>query len=83
MAKNQHVVRHSGGGAIRGEDSSRGTRVTSTQWEAIDIARTISRNQGSELVIHGRDSRIRARDSFGNDPLPAKGKLYDTEKAYF
>ncbi len=71
--RNQHVVPHGSEWAIRGAGNSRVTRITSTQSEAINIARTISRNQGSELLIHGRDGRIRARDSHGNDPFPPKG----------
>lgn len=41
--------------------------------EAIQRAREIARNQESELFIHGRDGRIRERDSFGNDPFPPRG----------
>ena len=71
--RNQHVVPHESEWAIRGAGNSRVTRITSTQSEAINIARTISRNQRSELLIHGRNGRIRARDSHGNDPFPPKG----------
>lgn len=73
MKKNQHVVPHGNEWAVRGAGNSKITRVTSTQKEAIDIARTISRNQGSELFIHGKNGRIRARDSHGNDPFPPQG----------
>lgn len=73
MAKNQHVVPRGNAWAVRGEGNSRVTRITRTQREAIDIARMISRNQGSELFIHGQDGRIRERDSHGNDPFPPKG----------
>lgn len=73
MKTNQHVVPHGNGWAIRGAGNSKITRHTSTQKEAINIARTIYRNQGSELFIHGKDGRIRARDSHGNDPFPPKG----------
>ena len=71
--RNQHVVPLGNEWAIRGAGNSRVTRITSTQSEAINIARTISRNQGSGLLIHGRDGRIRARDSHRNDPFPPKG----------
>ena len=40
---------------------------------AIAAAREIARNQKSELVIHGRDGRIREKDSYGNDSFPPKG----------
>lgn len=71
--KNQHVVPHAGGWAVRGAGSQRAAGVFDTQREAIGRAREISRNQGSELLIHGRDGRIRERDSHGSDPNPPKG----------
>ncbi len=74
MAKrNQHVVPHGGQWAVRGAGSRRATSVHPTQREAISVARRISRNQGSELLIHGRDGRIRERDSHGSDPFPPTG----------
>ncbi len=71
--KNQHVVPHDNGWAVRGAGSQRATSVHSTQQQAIDAGRTISQNQGSELLIHGRNGQIRARDSHGKDPYPPKG----------
>ena len=53
--------------------NSRKTRITQTQREAIEIARTIARKEQSELVIHGKDGRIRQKDSYGNDPFPPRG----------
>jgi hypothetical protein len=73
MGKNQHVVPHNGKWGVKGEGNTKVTRITSTQQEAIDIAREISRNQGSELFIHSANGQIRARDSHGNDPYPPKG----------
>lgn len=72
MAKNQHVVPHKGGWAVRGEGNDRPTSVHGTQADAIEAAREIARNQQSELVIHRPDGRIRDRDSYGNDPFPPK-----------
>lgn len=71
--KNQHVVPHEDGWAVRGAGNSRATSVHDTQRDAIDAARGIAQNQGSELLIHGRDGRIRERDSYGGDPFPPKG----------
>ncbi len=71
--RNQHIVPHEGGWAVRGAGSQRATSVYRTQQEAIDAGREIARNQGTELLIHGRDGRIRDRDSHGNDPFPPKG----------
>ena len=70
----QHVVPHPDGWAVRGEGNSRATSVHDTQREAINVAREIARNQGGELLIHGRDGQIRERDSAGNnDPYPPRG----------
>lgn len=60
-------------GQVKGEGNERATVRTSTQKEAIDRAREISRNQGSELIIHRPDGRIREKDSHGNDPFPPEG----------
>lgn len=74
MAKrNQHVVPHDRGWAVRGAGTQSASSVHSTQSEAISAARQTARNQGSELLIHGRNGQIRARDSHGNDPHPPKG----------
>lgn len=71
--KNQHVVPRGSGWAIQGAGNRRATSVHRTQAEAIAQARDIARNQGSELLVHGRDGRIRERDSHGHDPNPPKG----------
>ena len=44
-----------------------------TQKETIDVAREISRNQGTELFIHGKNGQIREKDSHGNDEFPPRG----------
>lgn len=74
MGKNQHVTPHSSGGwQVKGAGNSRATVRTNTQAEAISIARSISRNQGSELIIHGTNGQIRAKDSHGRDSFPPRG----------
>jgi len=75
--RNQHVVPvDDGKWGVRGEGNSRLTRITNTQSDAIDIAKQIAQNQGSEVVIHRPDGRIRDRDSYGNDPNPPKDKKH-------
>lgn len=71
--RNQHVVPHQSGWAVKPAGGTKASAVFPTQREAIDRAREVSRNQGSELLIHGQDGRIRARDSHGRDPHPPKG----------
>lgn len=74
MGKNQHVTPHPAGGwQVKGEGNSKATVRTSTQREAIERARAISRNQGSELVIHRPNGMIRDKDSHGRDPFPPRG----------
>jgi uncharacterized protein YdaT len=68
--KNQHVVTHGDGWAVRGEGNKRVTKTAGTQRQAIEIARGIAQNQGSEVIIHRPNGRIRDRDSYGNDPCP-------------
>lgn len=70
---NQHVVPRGSGWAVKGEGNSRATALTNTKREAIDRAREISRNQGTELVIHNRNGQIGQKDSHGHDPYPPRG----------
>lgn len=71
--RNQHVVPHADGWAVKGAGAQRATSVHETQRAAIDAGRQTARNQGTELLIHGRNGQIRERDSHGNDPNPPKG----------
>jgi hypothetical protein len=71
--RNQHVVPHPNGWAVKGAGSERATRVTEAQREAISVARDIAQNQRTEMLIHGENGRIRERNSYGNDPFPPKG----------
>lgn len=75
MSRDTHRVLPNGGNGwkVQRDGNERPSNVVPTQREAIDIARAISRNQGTELQVHGRDGRIRESDSHGNDPYPPKG----------
>lgn len=74
MGKNIHVTPHQDGWQVKGEGNSKATKVTPTQKEAINIAIPIAKNKQSEVVIHGKDGRIRDKDSYGNDPSSIKDK---------
>ncbi|WP_441316305.1 DUF2188 domain-containing protein, partial [Escherichia coli] len=50
MGKDQHVVPHDGGWAVKGSGNSKATSVHSTKQSAVDAARGIATNQKSELV---------------------------------
>jgi hypothetical protein len=70
---NQHVVPHPDGWAVKSEGATKATRVTKTQQESTDKAKEIAKNQGSEVIIHGKDGKIRQKNSYGNDPYPPQG----------
>lgn len=71
---NIHVVRRgSQWGALR-EGGDRASGLFGTQDQAINVARQMARQGKGELLVHGENGRIRARDSYGNDPCPPKDK---------
>ncbi len=60
----QVVPNSDGGWAVRVPGAQRASAHTDTQAQAVDRAR--------EIAIHGRDGRIRDKDTVkpGNDPFP-------------
>jgi hypothetical protein len=72
MGKNQHIVPHQKGWAVKGEGNDKYTIITDTKSKAEAAGRTIAKNQSSELVIHGKNGKIQDKDSYGNDPNPPK-----------
>jgi hypothetical protein len=62
-SKHQHVVPHEDGWAVRGEGNSRITASYKYQDDAIDRARDIASNSKSDVIVHGKDGRIRDRFS--------------------
>lgn len=71
--KSVHVVPRNGSWAVKSSGSLKAARVTTTQSEAIQVARQIAINNKAELVVHRVNGTIRSKDSFGNDPFPPKG----------
>lgn len=76
MGKNQHVVKKDDKWSVKGEGNNKSTKNFETQKQAIDHAKLIAKNQKSEVVIHGKDGKIRDKDSYGNDPNPPKDKKH-------
>ena len=77
IKKSQHIVKNpKGGWAVKKGGSTRATKVFDTQQAAIGYGREIARNQKAEFYVHGKDGRIRNKDSYGNDPHPPKDKKY-------
>lgn len=71
--KNQHVVPHAEGWAVKSPGSSRAASVHSTQKSAIEAARSTAIKNSSEMLVHGENGRIRERNTYGKDPYPPKG----------
>lgn len=72
MGKNQWVSPRDGKWAVHGEGNQRDTKQFATQREAISHAKSIAINQQSEVIVQGRNGRIRSKDSYGNDPCPPR-----------
>jgi hypothetical protein len=71
--RNQHVVPREDGWAVQGAGAKRATELFERKEDAVDRAREISKNQGTELLIHGRSGQIQSKDSHGNDKFPPRG----------
>ena len=75
VRETHHVVSNPNGGwDVKRGGSERASVHTNTKAEAEKIGREISRNQGTEFVIHGMDGKIQRSDSHGDDPCPPKDK---------
>ncbi len=74
MRKSHHVVPNDNGWGIKKSGGKKSIQNFETKREAEVVARTISKNQNSELVIHGKNGRIQRSDSHGNDPCPPRDK---------
>lgn len=71
-----HVVPGKKGWKAECEGSSRASSVHDTQSAAIDAVRGyLASSGGGELNIHGKDNKIRAKDTIalGNDPRNTPG----------
>ena len=68
------VMPHQDGWQVKRDGNQKASHVADTKKEAEKIAREISKNQNTELQIHGKDMKIQNSDSHGNDPFPPKDK---------
>ena len=70
-----HVSRDRDQGGWKATQGGQKIANRPTQAAAEDAGRREAKKDGVDLVTHGRDGKIRSKDSFGNDPNPPK----DTE----
>lgn len=75
MAKGDvHTVPDPNGGwKVVREGQDRAVARATTQAEADKKGRQTARKDQVEYNLHGRDGRVRAKDSYGNDPRRTKG----------
>jgi hypothetical protein len=74
MAKNNlHVVKHNGQWAVKQERQSSPLSTHRTQSTAEKNARTLAKLAHLEVYLHGRDGKIRERNTYGHDPFPPRG----------
>ena len=72
-----HVTPHKEGGwQVKKGGNEKASALTPTQKDAIEIGKGMAIKGKTELVIHGKDGKIRDADSYGNDPCPPKDKKY-------
>ncbi len=75
--RDQHVVPNPNGGwDVKAERAKKATKHFDNQMDAYKYAQQIARNQRTEAFLHGRDGKIRARESYGNDPRNIIDKEY-------
>ena len=68
-----HVVPSDKGWRVEVEGASRPRSTHTTQLEAARAARDVARKNKTELLIHGRNGKIRDRSTYGRDPRSSKG----------
>jgi len=76
MGKNIHVVPNGERWAVKKEGRVTPLSSHRTQELARESAVPLAKGNKSEVVIHGRDGKIRDKDSYGNDPCPPRDKKH-------
>lgn len=73
--KSYHVTRSSGKGwKVKGAGSKRAASTHNTQKAAQKAATKLAKSQTKgQVVIHGRDGKIRTEHTYGSDPHPPAG----------
>jgi len=65
--KNVHVVPKGSGAGWTVKQSGDTKSSHRTQQAAVDKATPVAKRDKVDLVIHGKDGRIRSKDSYGNE----------------
>jgi hypothetical protein len=73
-SKNIHVSRVPGGARWKVSQGGDVLSTHNTQGNAIDRGRSEAKRDQVDLVTHGRDGKIRSKDSYGRDPMPPRDR---------
>ncbi|CAM4034751.1 DUF2188 domain-containing protein [Gillisia hiemivivida] len=74
MSNTRHVIPNSDGGwDSKKGGSNRASKNFDIKKDAEKYSRDLSKKEGSELYIHGKDGKIQRKDSHGGDDFPPKG----------
>lgn len=73
MQNSIHVTPHGDSWQVKRADNQRASAVCDTQKECINVAKEMAIKSNSELYIHNKEGRIRAKNSYGSDPMKTKG----------
>ena len=76
MSRNIHVVPKGNRWAVKQERKENPLSTHRTQELARQSAVPIAKEKRAEVVTHGKDGKIRDKDSYGNDPCPPKDKKH-------
>jgi hypothetical protein len=76
MGKNVHVVKHDSRWEVKVEGKQTPISSHKNQELARQNAVPIAKTNKSEVVIHGRDGKIRDKDSYGKDPCPPRDRKH-------
>lgn len=68
-----HVVPDKKAGDWKVKQGGKTIDKASTKKEALKEGKKEAVKDKTELVEHGKDGKIRNKDSFGNDPYPPRG----------
>lgn len=73
--KSYHVTKNSSGGwKVKGAEAKRASSTHGTQKAAQKAATKLAKGRTKgQVVVHGRDGRIRTEHTYGSDPNPPKG----------
>ena len=71
--KNQYHVSKNITGGWKATKGGQVLSTHNTQEQAIEYAKYNAQLTRGEVVVHGKDGKIREKNSYGNDPFPPLG----------